>query len=65
MTNMVLSPRRLKTGMDKKIEYFSAHHPYLSILSAFIGVPLCILTAIAVLAIVAIIPFACLFGWSL
>lgn len=64
MTAIMKSIRKYENKVDRKAERFVFLHPYLSLLTMFIGMPLLILMAVAVSTTLITLPMAWVFGWA-
>lgn len=63
MTAIIKSIHKLENKFNKKAECFMFHHPRLAFLAIFIGMPIFILSTVAVSAIFIVFPVAWFFGW--
>lgn len=63
MTAILKSIYKVEKHFDKSTERFALHHPYLTLLAMFIGMPIFILLAVTVCTTLAALPFALIFGW--
>lgn len=60
--NLMKSIHKLEYKFDRWAERFAFHHPYLAFFTMFIGMPLFILSMVAGLTILIILPISWIFG---
>ncbi len=63
MTAILKSFHRFEEKFDKQAERFAFHHPFLSFLIMFIGMPIFILLSVSLCTTLIALPMALIFGW--
>lgn len=63
MTKLIKSLHDLGERLDRRMEYFAAHHPCIAFFAMFVGVPAVILAAVCAGTAVLFFPLAWVMNW--
>ena len=64
MTAIVQKTHELEFDIETTINTFVYKHPYITFLSMFIGMPICILFLVFILTTIIVLPFGLILGWN-
>lgn len=63
MTTIVNHFQAVEKNINRKMERFAEHNPYISFLIMFIGAPIGVLAAVFLSTTIIMLPVSLIFGW--